>query len=246
VASKLKQKATEAMTNLKKYLRRDKPGLAMLEPIAKYTVELRQTQAKLKAEITSLTAKLDASRQQVVAADAKRTMAEEQVVASAAAHRQLTVDVSNRDGTIRQLYKETELPEPGPMPSDCGFASPAYMALLKSVQKSMKRAPEWLNATACPKHILMFDPNVLLGRRQHSDYVLLGKFVLVATMANFPVGFCAGTHDLRKGADEKVLKRFAGWMDTWLPPKEKCLEDRVNRTKLAMADPGGLFDQGPA
>ena len=54
MAGRSKKDATEGLTNLKQYLRRDHSGLNMLKAIEKYLGELRQTQTTLKAEVERL------------------------------------------------------------------------------------------------------------------------------------------------------------------------------------------------
>ena len=239
--SRDKKDANAALSELSKYLHRDRAGMCMLESIKRYRGELRRKNSAIKNECDHLSDNVDNSRANYDRLSVSVMQLTSLLDKERAIRHQACSDLKKTQATVEvlkerleQLLTPADFPETPPetqntkrpesherdVPCPLYKDITGYSHLLKALVRRMSRAPE-IDAKTEVAVIRLED---IIKEYKDTDYRTLGMFVTVSCMAGFPVGFRSkGSFDGK--CDKDLLAPFIHWVKGWIhlsKTSDKC------------------------
>ena len=226
MANRAKKDASEALSQLRKYLHRDPHACQLLEALSRYQGKLRQDCAQLKTETTTLG---DARGVTLLRNAALTTI--NQKLRLALDKEQSTTNQLRRE--ISQLQNQIDTLDAKATPDhlepvddvhpDLREDTEALHTLLKAVQRRMKVAPSPCDGKP---HVIHIDVRDIVTDYDSDQYQTLGMLVTLCAMLNFPVAGIWNVSDEKKHLhvvtrnrklwEEKILPRYVRWTRRWI------------------------------
>jgi hypothetical protein len=231
MANRTKKDASDALSQLRKYLHRDPHACQLLEAMSRYQGQLRQDCAQLKTETTTLGDARGVTLLRNVTLTTKNQTLRLALDKEQAITNQLKGDLAQMQVRIKQLEKELEpadLETSDKIPDDLRTDVAAVKKLTKALQRRMKVAPKMrLFQPSEDKRHSLIDVRSIVTDYSGDQYTTLGMFVTLSTMIGMPVSFewkapgrkgigsilVAPDSDSR---DEALMHKQIHWLRRWI------------------------------
>lgn len=232
MASRTKKDATEAMTRLKSYLRRDQQGQRLLAIVSRYLGELKQERTTLRDQLALTARNAEAASKQRISAEHNMVDLRAQLERLTAMNRQLTGDLAKTQIEVDSLKEELH-PTDGMSMPDAPYTPhiSELTALWKRTRRRVKQVP---TARTMPKDLTWVRPVHLSD--VISDYdddacLTAGLLAVFCALIGMPVLLLDNVGGLQawrvhgKGQTDRAQARFFQWMAPWIG--ETPLENRL-------------------
>jgi len=216
------------MTQLRNYLRNDKPGLKLLDSISRYLGELRQQKSAASDSIARLQSQSDTHN-----AASKSAKEEADVIGGNLNNvkselLQARYDLSQLRGMVTDLEQELEPDdvEFGDVPERFQNHAAECARLFKEMRQRIRKAP----APVSMETIRMFDVCDIVRSSSRDDLYTLGSFVFLCSATHFHAGF---KMKIPPGDESKIgtslhgsdKEKFMRWIEDWV--EHSALENDI-------------------
>ena len=247
MANRTKKDASEALSQLQKYLYRDPHACQLLKAVSRYQGDLRQKCAQLKTETTTLADARGVTLLRNAALMTKTQTLQRALDKEKSMTNQLRCDVSQMQARIGRLEKELEPPSlesEGDTPDDLREDITALKKLVKHLQRRMSRAPSLRRVTT--HRTAVIDLRKIVTSYSGDQYTTVGMFVTLSAMMGFRISFewdVPGEQEIRKLRSHKEYERTVGgyirWVRGWIGEAE-WQKQLIERSEPVQ--PGGRGD----
>jgi len=235
MANRIKKDGTSAMETLRKYLVRDRPGVAMLDKIILYAKDLRQQVSALKSENETLAGKAESLIRENSFDTTERNAAKQRLEKAGADLMQVKHELAKERTKVVEL--DEALSKDSPV-YQCGHPDNKaiemdvveIVRLGKRVRKTMKMAP----LRTVEQSVPMIELSQSIQFYDDYEYRKIGMFTVLSCFLNFPVGYWCGDPLHANVLPLEQRRKFVVWTTTWFG--EKAFNDMLFRATDTLAE----------